>query len=206
MTIRSHYDAPTTARAWPLHVTPRRPHARGGGRGQVLAHGPLRPVLASAAALVLVLGGCQTPPSPGQASAPSGSSTAAQAHARLIEAYNTCNEASFVGAFAPLFSFVTSNTKQAVTSREGLQRYLAAGCGSRPNPTAALVQQTTRVSGAITVLAGQYRFRIPAGGTPTAGAAAPPVQMVEVVQNFTVVLERMGERWLVLAQHVSVAP
>ena len=65
----------------------------------------------------------------------------------------------------------------------------------------ALVQQTTRVSGAITVLAGQYRLRLPAAGQ--AGAAAGSV---EVLQNFTVVLERMGERWLVLAQHISVAP
>lgn len=153
-------------------------------------------------ACLAVLAGCET--APPAASAPGGGGTAAQAHARLIDAFNNCNEAGFVAAYAPLFSLVTSNTKQAVTTREGLQRYLAAGCGSRPNPTAALVQQTTRVSGAITVLSGQYRFRVPASGTPQGGAAAAP--LVEVLQNFTVVLERMGDRWLVLAQHVSVAP
>ncbi|MBL8343320.1 MAG: nuclear transport factor 2 family protein [Rubrivivax sp.] len=127
-----------------------------------------------------------------------GTSTAAQAHARLIEAFNGCNEAAFIGAYAPLFTFATSNTRQPVTTREGLQRYLAAGCAGRPNPTVALLAQSTRVSGAITVLAGQYRFKVPVGS----GGA----QLADVVQNFTLVLERMGERWLVLAHHVSVAP
>lgn len=163
-------------------------------------------IVAATLACLAALAGCETTPSAAPAPAGGGGGTAAQAHARLIDAFNTCNEAGFVAAYAPLFSLVTSNTKQAVTTREGLQRYLAAGCGSRPNPTAALVHQTTRVSGAITVLSGQYRFRIPAGGTPQGGAAAAPVPLVEVLQNFTVVLERMGDRWLVLAQHVSVAP
>jgi hypothetical protein len=169
--------------------------ARAGGLRRLAA--PAR-ALASAIALATFLAGCETaPPSP---SVSPGGGTAAQAHARLIDAFNSCNEAAFVGAYAPLFTFATSNTKQALTTREGLQRYLAAGCGSRPNPTAAMVQQTTRVSGAISVLAGQYRFRVPAGG---AASSAP---LVEVLQNFTVVLERMGDRWLVLAHHVSVAP
>ncbi len=155
--------------------------------------------LALAAAVVVCLTGCETAP-PGPTTG-GGGGTAAQAHARLVDAYNGCNEAAFVGAYAPLFTFASSNTRQALTTREGLQRYLAAGCGSRPNPTMALVQQTTRVSGAITVLAGQYRFKVPAGG-----GAATSTPMAEVTQNFTLVLERMGERWLVLAHHISVAP
>ena len=158
-------------------------------------------LLACGIGMALLLAGCETAP---QAASASGAGTAAtartggtaaQAHDRLIEAFNSCNEPAFLGAFAPLFSFATSNTKQVVTTREGLQRYLAVGCGSRPNPTAALVQQTTRVSGAVTVFSGQYRFKVPAGA-----------QVAEVIQNFTLVMERMGERWLVLAQHVSVAP
>lgn len=153
-----------------------------------------------------LLAGCETAPTtaPGPAGtsgAPAGG-TAAQAHTRLIEAFNTCNEAAFVGAYAPLFTFTTSNTKQPLTTREALQRHLASGCGTRPNPNMALVQQSTRVSGAITVFVGQYRFRLPVAAPAGAAAAAP----VEVVQNFTLVLERMGERWLALAHHVSVAP
>ncbi|MBI5719789.1 MAG: nuclear transport factor 2 family protein [Burkholderiales bacterium] len=161
--------------------------------------------LASLLSLALSLAGCETTP-PAGPSASLGAGSATQAHARLIDAYNQCNEAAFVGAFAPLFTLATSNTKQPVTTRDGLQRYLASGCGSRPNPTAALVQQSARVSGAITVLAGQYRFRVPLGGTPAPGAPAAAPQMIEVPQNFTLVLERMGERWFVLAHHVSVAP
>jgi len=177
------------------------PRARADGARRLAAS---TRAFAATVVLAAVLAGCETTP-PSASASPSGG-TAAQAHARLIDAFNSCNEAAFVGAYAPLFTFATSNTKQALTSRDGLQRYLAAGCGSRPNPTAALVQQTTRVSGAITVLAGQYRFKVPAGGTAAGGGAASPAQLVEVLQNFTVVLERMGERWLVLAHHVSVAP
>lgn len=170
-------------------------------------------VLALVLASALALAGCETAPT-GTAAAPATTAvaggSAATAHARLIEAYNTCNEAAFIGAYAPLFSFSTSNTRQALTTREGLQRYLAAGCASRPNPTAALVQQSTRVSGAITVFAGQYRFKVPLGAQAApVGQAAPAAQApqtADVLQNFTLVMERMGERWLVLAHHVSVAP
>jgi hypothetical protein len=155
--------------------------------------------VASVLAMAAVLSGCQS--APGTPAAPANGAaaaagTAAQAHSRLLEAFNNCNETAFVGAFAPIFSLASSNTKQAVTSREGLQRYLAAGCVSRPNPTATLVQQTTKVSGAITVFSGQYRYRVPAAGG----------QGVELMQNFTTVFERLGDRWLVLAQHLSVAP
>ncbi|MCW5633280.1 MAG: DUF4440 domain-containing protein [Rubrivivax sp.] len=152
--------------------------------------------------MLQTLGGCATGPKPADAgSAAATGGTAAQAHQRVIEAYNGCNEGLFVAAYAPLFTFATSNTRQPVTTRDGLQRYLAVGCGSRPNPTVSLVQQSTRVSGAITVFAGQYRFKVPAPGA--AGAAGTTI---DVLQNFTMVLERMGERWLVLAHHVSVAP
>ena len=160
--------------------------------------------------------GCETPgPAGAGAAGAAGASvgvgavagTAVQAHGRLIEAFNSCNEAGFVGAYAPLFTFATSNTKQPLTTREGLQRYLGVGCAGRPNPTAALVQQTVRVSGAITVLVGQYRFRVPlAGAAASPGAPQAAAAQAELLQNFTLVLERMGERWLVLAYHVSVAP
>ena len=184
-----------------MMTLPRITRARAGGARRIAAP---RLALASAVALAALVAGCETTPQ--SPSTSPGGGTAAQAHARLIDAFNSCNEAAFVGAYAPLFTFSTSNTKQALTTREGLQRYLGAGCGSRPNPTAALVQQTTRVSGAITVLAGQYRFKVPAGGPAAGGGAASTAQLVEVLQNFTLVLERMGERWLVLAHHVSVAP
>jgi len=166
------------------------------------ARSPARAARLAAFTLAFALAGCETTApggtTPGAAAAGAPSTSAAQAHNRLIEAFNNCNEAAFVGAYAPLFTFATSNTKLPLTTREGLQRYLGAGCASRPNPTAALVQQSTRVSGAITVFAGQYRFKIPAG--------TQPGQVAEVLQNFTLVMERMGERWLVLAHHVSVAP
>ncbi len=174
-----------------------------------------RGVLQTVRALVCAMGlaalfsGCDTAPMTGVApgtgaagpmTAGAGGS-AAQAHGRLIEAFNGCQEPAFLAAYAPLFTFTTSNTRQVLTTREALQRYLAAGCANRPNPTATLVQQSTRVSGAITVFSGQYRFKVPVNSP---GAA--PGQTVEVLQNFTAVFERMGDRWLMLAHHVSVAP
>lgn len=159
---------------------------------------------------IALLSGCEsTPGAGGAASAPNGSG-AALAHARLLEAYNSCSEAGFVGSYAPQFTFATSNTRQPVTTREGLARYLAAGCSIRPNPTVAVLQQSTRLSGAIAVLAGQYRFKVATAPVPgpaaEGGSRAPAAQTVNVVQNFTIVLERNGERWLVLAHHFSVAP
>jgi len=151
---------------------------------------------AATAALAMLLAGCAAPPASPGATVPAGG-TAAQAHARLLDAINSCNEAAFVGAWAPLFTLATSTTPQPVTTREGLQRQLAAGCGKGSRASVSVVQQSTRVSGAITVLAGQYRYRLP---------AAPGAASAEVLQNFTVVLERMNDRWMVLAQHVSVAP
>lgn len=152
--------------------------------------------LLSALALAAVLAGCAGAPSAPPANVPTGG-TAAQAHARLLDAFNHCNEAAYTAAFAPLFTLVTSTTPQPVTSRDGLQRHLAAGCGRGARANASVVHQTARVSGNITVLVGQYRWRV---------AAAPGAAPVEVPQNFTVVFERMAERWMVLAHHVSVAP
>jgi hypothetical protein len=168
-------------------------------------------------ALAATLSGCEsTPVAPAPATAAQPGGTAAQAHARIVEAYNQCNAAAFVGGYASLFSFSSSNTKVPLNTRDELQRYLVAGCATRPNPTMALVHQTSRVSGAVTILAGQYRFKVPVPaptqatqGTPaTAGAAAgaAPVQLVDVLQNFTLVLERGNDRWLALAHHISVAP
>lgn len=172
-----------------------------------------RLALTCGVAFAALLAGCESAPPAATGTAPPAGGSAAQAHARLIDAYNTCNEAAFVNAFAPLFTFTTSTTKQALATRAELQRYLAAACATRPHATMALAlaQQSTRVSGAVTVFSGQYRFRLPttaaaAGSGGSAGAAAATPATVEVVQNYTTVFERIGERWLVLAQHISVAP
>jgi hypothetical protein len=149
-----------------------------------------------AAALLAACAGAPRPSTPSPAaSAAASAETPASAHARLIEAFSSCNEAAFVGAYAPYFAFTTSNTKTAVHTADGLRNYLGAGCRSRPNPTATLVQQSVRVQGSNAILVGQYRFKVPAGS-----------QAVEVLQNFTMLMERAGERWLIAAHHVSVAP
>ena len=168
------------------------------------------PFPAAAAVLLasLALAACETAP---VGTAPPTGGTAQQAHTRVVEAYNQCNTAAFVGSYAPSFSFTSSTTKHPITSRDELQRYLAAGCTVRPNPTMAVVQQSARSSGNVTVLAGQLRVKVPVtmpAATAAGGGVPPPptTQLVEVLQNFTLALERSGERWLVLAHHLSVAP
>lgn len=144
-----------------------------------------------AAALALAVGaGCQ--------SLSAGIATQSEveaAHGRLAEAYSTCNAPAFLDEYGERFTFTTSSTPGAITSRSGLQAYLAYGCGLNPNPTATVKQQSIRFVGAHAIVTGQYLFRVPAAG-----------KVVDVVQNYTAVFGRERESWKVVAHHVSVVP
>ena len=117
------------------------------------------------------------------------------AHRALAEAYSACNAPAFLGAYADQFTFTTSNTPGAISSRSGLQAYLAFGCALKPNPTATVKQQSIRFVAGQAVVTGQYLFRVPAVG-----------KVVDVVQNFTAVLGQELGAWKVLVHHVSVVP
>lgn len=118
-----------------------------------------------------------------------------RAHQILTMAYSACDETAFVGAYAEDLSFVTSNTRSAVTNKDGLRAYLAAGCRMKPNPTAAITSQSVRFIGAEAVVTGQYLFRVPAGS-----------RIADVPQNFTAVFVRQSGAWKIAAHHVSLAP
>ena len=143
------------------------------------------------AGAALGLAACHITPLQGDAQ----ESAVREAHAALAAAYSTCNEAAFVGAYGETFTFLTSNTPEPVNDARGLRRYLGAGCQARPNPTASVLNQRIRLSGDQALIVGQYLFRVPQGG-----------QTFDVPQNFTLVMQRSGPRWLVVAHHVSVSP
>lgn len=118
-----------------------------------------------------------------------------RAHESLAKAYSACDEPAFVDAYAEDLSFVTSNTRQTVRSKDGLRAYLAAGCRMRPNPTASITRQSVRFVGAEAVVTGQYLFRVPAGS-----------RIADVPQNFTAVFVRQLGSWKIAAHHISLAP
>jgi ketosteroid isomerase-like protein len=144
--------------------------------------------MACTASLAVVYG-CAAP-------APTGAAASASAfHAALIAAYNRCDEKAFTSAYADSFSFTTSNTRSAVTTLPGLQAYLAAGCRQSPPPHVTLKSEAVRRFGSQAVAHGQYVFRIARGGA-----------LVDVTQNYTLVLVAVAEGWRIGAHHVSLAP
>ena len=117
------------------------------------------------------------------------------AHGKLAKAFSACDEAAFTEAYAEDFSFLTSNTRTTIRTKEGLRAYLAASCRLKPNPTASVTSQSVRFLGKEAILTGQYLFRIPAGA-----------KIADVPQNFTVVLVWQNGTWKIAAHHVSLAP
>ena len=117
------------------------------------------------------------------------------AHERLAKAFSGCDEVAFTDAYAEEFSFLTSNTRSTIRTRDGLRAYLAASCRLKPNPTASITSQSVRFLGAGALVTGQYVFRVPAGA-----------KIAEVPQNFTVLFVRQAGAWKIAAHHVSLAP
>ncbi len=147
-------------------------------------------VVAATAAVLTLLAGC------GSLEPIDGATAEVErAHGKLAVAFSTCDEAAFTGAYADDFSFVTSNTRAPISTRDGLRAYLAASCRLQPNPTASITSQQVRLSGGAALVSGQYLFRIPAGA-----------KIADVPQNFTVVFVRQAGAWKIAAHHVSLAP
>jgi hypothetical protein len=117
------------------------------------------------------------------------------AHGKLARAFSGCDEAAFTDAYAEDFSFVTSNTRSSIRTRDGLRAYLAASCRLKPNPTASITSQSVRFHGAEALVTGQYLFRVPAGA-----------RITDVPQNFTVLFVWQAGTWKIAAHHVSLAP
>lgn len=149
------------------------------------------PAIATAAVAVLaLLAGCgslrPTEASPAEVES---------AHGKLAKAFSGCDEAAFTDAYAEDFSFLTSNTRSTISTKDGLRAYLAASCRLKPNPTASITSQSVRFLGGEALVTGQYLFRVPAG-----------TKIADVPQNFTVLFVRQAGTWKIAAHHVSLAP
>ena len=117
------------------------------------------------------------------------------AHEQLRLAFNDCNEARFIEAYAEPFSLTTSNTGAAIATTDGLRRYLGYGCRQSPSPQVTTLNESVRFSGGIAILTGQYLFRITNAG-----------RVSEIKQNYTLVMQPGVRGWRTSAHHVSLLP
>ncbi len=116
-------------------------------------------------------------------------------HAAAVAAFNACDHSRFAAAYSDRFTFTTSNTRSAYTTKEALNSYLSAACRQLPSPQVSIKSQSVRDHGGLALVSGQYVFLILAQGRPS-----------EITQNFTAVLRRESGTWRLVAHHVSVAP
>jgi uncharacterized protein (TIGR02246 family) len=150
-----------------------------------------RPVrLAAVASLLSALSACTSLPG---AKIAAGEIEAA--HVAAVAAFNACDHARFAAAYSERFTFTTSNTRSAYTTKEALGSYLSAACRQQPSPQVSIKSQSLRDHGELAVVSGQYIFVM-----VNQGRAA------EVTQNFTAVLRRESGSWRFVAHHVSLAP
>ena len=150
----------------------------------------VRPLKSVALLAGLSLSGCSTSPPAAERLA-----EVRSAHDRLVRAYNACDEAAFTGSYAEGFTFTTSNTRVTITTLFALRGYLAVGCRQSPTPQVTVISQAIDLVGQLAVTTGQYTFRIASGGG-----------VVDVKQNYTLVMQRLAEGWRISAHHVSVVP
>lgn len=141
---------------------------------------------ALAPACLGALAACTSPIAPGEVES---------VHAAAVTAFNTCDHARFTAAYAERFTFTTSNTRSAYTTREALSSYLSAACRQLPSPQVSIKSQSVREHGDLALISGQYVFLMVNQGRTS-----------EVMQNFTAVLRRESGTWRVVAHHVSLAP
>lgn len=119
----------------------------------------------------------------------------AAVHARAIRSFNACDREAFLSVYAERFSFTTSNTRSAYTTREALAAYLASACRQLPSPQVSVKAQTIRQLGGHALVVGQYNFHVVSQGVSR-----------DIAQNFTAVLALESSSWRVVAHHVSLAP
>jgi hypothetical protein len=149
-----------------------------------------RAVAAAALAVLTMLAGCQSPMTDRAARA-----DVEGVHENLARAFSACDEAAFLDAYAEEFTFLTSNTRSIIKTKDGLRAYLAVGCRLKPNPTASVASQTARLLGTEVLVTGQYLFRVPVGD-----------KIADMPQNFTVLFVRQAGTWKIAAHHVSLVP
>lgn len=120
------------------------------------------------------------------------------AYQKFFEAFTTDNHEQMVRLFAPDALFYGTRSTELVTTPEGIRQYfVAALTGTRGSVKATPFEQTALVlSDSVVAISGKWQSeRTSDGKMVTAGPS-----------RNTVVMQRRGDRWLIVQFHNSPTP
>ena len=120
------------------------------------------------------------------------------AYQKFFDAFTTDNHDQIVRLFAPDALFYGTRSTELVTTPEGIRQYfVAALTGTRGSVKATPFEQTALVlSDSVVAISGKWQSeRTSEGKMVTAGPS-----------RNTVVLQRRGDRWLIVQFHNSPTP
>ena len=120
------------------------------------------------------------------------------AYMKFFQAFTSDNHDTIVTFFAPDAQFFGTLSTDAVTETEGIRKYFVAALSSARGTTAArpFEQTATAISENVVLVAGKWQSeRTLDGKMTTAGPS-----------RVTVVMQKRGERWLIVQFHNSPVP
>lgn len=120
------------------------------------------------------------------------------AYQKFFDAFTTDNHDQIVRLFAPDALFYGTRSAELVTTQEGIRQYfVAALSGTRGSVKATPFEQTAMVLSADTVaISGKWQSERTSDGKLVTGGPA----------RNTVVMQKRGERWLIVQFHNSPTP
>jgi uncharacterized protein (TIGR02246 family) len=120
------------------------------------------------------------------------------AYDKFFAAFTTGNDEQITTFFAPDAQFYGTNSPEVVTNREGIHAYfMRALNGTRGTTKATQFDRTVlALSDTVVAIAGKWQSERTQGGTMT--TAGP--------SRSTVVLQKRGDRWLIVQFHNSPTP
>jgi len=120
------------------------------------------------------------------------------AYDKFFAAFTTDNYEQITTFFAPDAQFYGTNSPEVVTNREGIRAYfMRALNGTRGTTKATQFDRTVlALSDTVVAIAGKWQSERTQGGTMT--TAGP--------SRSTVVLQKRGDRWLIVQFHNSPTP
>ena len=122
---------------------------------------------------------------------------AEEAFSRFFPAMAARNQAEVAAMFAPDAQFYGTVSPELVTTPEGVLQYFTVGLGGPGNTRGTPLQLTsTALSDTVVLIAGMWTFDRTLDGETTDGG----------LLRITAVLQKRGDRWLVVQFHNSRRP